>query len=62
MSPVELVASRLWWNGPEWLMNAKSEWPKMQLAESPTVMPEMKKEKKQEAETISCVTVQASHP
>ena len=62
MSPIELVESRLWWNGPEWLLNAKNEWPKMQLAESPKVMPEVKKAKKQEAEIITCVTVQASQP
>ena len=62
MSPIELVESRLWWNGPEWLLNAKNEWPKMQLAESPKVMPEMKKAKKQETEIITCVTVQASQP
>ena len=43
-------------------MNAKNEWPKMQLAESPKVMPEMKKAKKREAEIITCVTVQASQP
>ena len=28
-SPVELVESRLWWNGPEWLIIARNEWPKM---------------------------------
>ena len=62
MSPAEVTESRLWWNGPEWLMKAKNEWPKMQLAESPKVMPEMKTAKKQETEIITCVTVQGNQP
>ena len=45
MSPVELAESRLWWNDPEWLIKEKNEWLKMQLAESPKVMPEMKRAK-----------------
>ena len=61
-SPDELAKSQLWWNGPAWLVKEKSEWPKMQLAESPKVMPEMKTAKKQETEIMTCVTVQANQP
>lgn len=43
-------------------MKEKSEWPKMQLAESTKVMPEMKTAKKQEPEVITCVTVQTNQP
>lgn len=61
-SAVELAGSQLWWNGAEWLMKARNEWPKMQLAESPKVMPEMKSVKKQETKIITCVAVQANQP
>jgi len=27
MSPVSLLQSRFWWNGPSWLTNNVSEWP-----------------------------------
>ena len=47
-SPAELAESELWWSGPDWLMNEKSEWPKMELAK---VMPEMKSTKKQQQES-----------
>lgn len=39
-------------------MKEKSEWPKMELAESPKVMPEMKSTKKQQQESTTLVTVQ----
>ena len=57
-SPAELAKSELWWNGPEWLMKEKSEWPKMELAESPKVMPEMKSTTKQQQGSTTLVTVQ----
>ena len=60
--PIDLAESQLWWNGPEWIMKARNEWPKMQLAESPKVMPEMKTAKKQETEMITCLAVQANQP
>lgn len=49
-------------SGPEWLVIGKSEWPKMQLAESPKVIPETKTAKKQETKIITRVTVQANQP
>ena len=64
--PVELAESPLWWDGPEWLNKGKSEWPKMQLADSPTVMPtvipEMKTGKKQETEFTAYVSLQTNQP
>ena len=39
-------------------MKEKSEWPKMELAETPKVMPEMKSTKKQQQESTTLVTVQ----
>ncbi|XP_067017990.1 uncharacterized protein [Acropora muricata] len=39
-------------------MKEKSEWPKMELAETPKVMPEMKSTKKQQQESTPLVTVQ----
>lgn len=57
-SPAELAESELWWSGPDWLMKEKSEWPKMELAKSPKVMPEMKSTKKQQQESTTLVTVQ----
>ena len=57
-SPAELAESELWWSGPDWLVKEKSEWPKMGLAESPKVMPEMKSTKKQQQESTTLVTVQ----
>lgn len=57
-SPAELAESELWWSGPDWLMKEKSDWPKMELAESPRVMPEMKSTKKQQQESTTLVTVQ----
>lgn len=39
-------------------MKEKSEWPKMELAESPKVMPEMNSTKKQQQESTTLVTVQ----
>ena len=43
-------------------MKARNEWPKMQLAKSSKVMPEMKTAKKQETEIITCLAVQANQP
>ena len=54
----ELAESELWWSGPDCLMKEKSEWPKMELAETPKVMPEMKSTKKQQRESTTLVTVQ----
>ena len=43
-------------------MKARNEWPKMQLVDSPKVMPEMKTVKNQETEIITCEAVQANQP
>ena len=59
-SPAELAESELWWSGPDWLMKEKSEWPKMELAESPKVMLEMKSTKKQRQKSTTLVTVQGN--
>ena len=34
-TPEELAACPLWWNGPTWLMEEKSKWPKMEMVTSP---------------------------
>ena len=57
-SPSELAESPLWWNGPEWLNKERSEWPKMELADRPKTMPEMKAVKKQETEVVTYTTLQ----
>ena len=57
-SPAELAESELWWSGPDCLMKEKSEWPKMELAETPRVMLEMKSTKKQQQESTTLVRVQ----
>lgn len=61
-SPSELAESRLWWNGPEWLNKERSDWPKMQLADRPKVMAEMKAMKKQETEAVTYATLQTDQP
>ena len=58
-SPSELTESSLWWNGPEWLIKPNCEWLRMQLANHGKETPETKSVKEEEAEAISCVTVQA---
>ena len=60
-SPSELTESPLWWNGPEWLIKPNCEWPRMQLANHQKETPETKPVKEEEAEAISCVTVQQSN-
>ena len=59
-SPVELAKSTLWWDGPQWMSKSKSEWPKMQLADYPTVLPEMKSGKQEQTEFTSFVSLQTS--
>ena len=60
--PVELAESPLWWDGPQWMSKSKSEWPKMQLADSPTIMPEMRTGKKQKKEFTAYVSLQTNQP
>ena len=61
-SPAELAESQLWWNGPDWLKKEKSERPKMQLTESPKVMPEMKSTKIEQLNSTTLMTVQENQP
>ena len=59
-SPSELAESPLWWDGPEWLRKEKDAWPKMQQADRPKVMQEMKAVREQEREITAHVTVQTN--
>lgn len=60
--PFELAKSPLWWDNLQWMSKSKSEWPKMHLADSPTIMPEMKSGKKEKTEFTSYVSLQTSQP
>ena len=59
-SPSELAESPLWWDGPEWLRKEKDAWPKMQQADRPKVMQEIKAVREQEREITAHVTVQTN--
>ena len=42
-TPSESVSNHcLWWNGPKWLLEDKSGWPKMQIGTRPNELPEAK--------------------
>ncbi len=41
-TPSELADNCLWWNGPKWLLEDKSSWPKMQIGTRPKELPEAK--------------------
>ncbi|XP_043496402.1 uncharacterized protein LOC122520377 [Polistes fuscatus] len=42
MFPSDFCRNSLWWNGPDWLCNPSSEWPKL-MADDMMVVPELKK-------------------
>ena len=46
--PVKLPKSPLWWDGPQWMNKGKSEWPRMQLEDSPTIIARDQKRKETE--------------
>lgn len=52
--PSDLIDNRLWWHGPEWLLNNFSEWPNIHLSE-PVPVPELK------SKTFVCIS-QSSTP
>ena len=39
-TPKELSDCVLWWNGPEWLLDDRDKWPKMELGNHPNDLPE----------------------
>ena len=41
-TPSELAESTFWWNGPAWLVQDTSQWPRMDLTNSPVNLPERK--------------------
>ena len=41
-TPKELSDCVLWWNGPEWLLDDRDKWPKMELDNRPNDLPEKK--------------------